>query len=1012
MRKSIKVLLLGALTIGMAAGCDWGKSSETTTSQEPSSQSTSAVTSSDSKTDSTTSTTSSLPTSSTTSVIPTSTTTSVVPVPPSLTGITLDTTNVKKEYKYGDALDLTGLVVTAKYSDNTSTNVTDYRSNPANGAALRYFGVKEITVSYQSFSEKFNVTVNATVMNITLNTDAVKKEYHVGDTLDLTGLVVTANYNNNTKAVVTDYTTTPASGSEFETTGEKVITVSYEGKNAEYTVNVLPAIKKAWTEEEAKIMSDHLHGVVLPYTGFEQSVVSYDEEHDCIFIEGGTLTATSLDDYAKLMVAAGFTRLESTVYLFEKSVATTEGTRYVRVAFDANEGQFILQAIDPYYYSFPRAFAQAYAEQVIGSEDVIPSLPGANYYETNSTYLVIFCYLESITEDAGYTEILRAAGWRIDSEKDEYGYYVAVAPDYSYQVSYIYQTKYHRLAIYFENVGKWQPSFFEEFFTENSTYNVQIPEFKGKDKVTYLFMVSGESAIVGVQGATTKDVENYAETVKTAGWEVTYNEQYENYKAKLTIPGVGIANMTFYYNPQISSAVLIIDGTIYPLPTAVFPSEDIAEILGEEITDVVPAYQGQAEGYAIEKDGLDHAVRVSVTKGTEKACAAAYIEYIKTQGYKLEEDCEDTYISPNLQIYIQANGIDNSGIFSIKFYLVPYTLDWPSAKISEFLGEDVKDIVPVFEHEAVKSYEFEIDDDGSWVKVNFDYEADVDIDEMVELYAQTLLDNDYFELVRDEEDPDIVCYSSKNYEVIIAPQNFLDDLWILFNTPANMNAEGWPTYDLAYFMLTSKYSDPLPVYEDYDSIEYSKTRSSFTIDVALDTEDAEELKAAADNYVNQLEEEGFEFLLEMDEGTCRTYTSPNKEYEVSVMYQSDGFTIQIDEIANESKKTTTFPTEDLFADHPELKDVLPIVVEGEATFDTRIQDAWVEIFVIYEDINMISPAMQAYAEALTEAGFRPQENTAGYDVVYFSPDETYYVALSDWSTYDPTGFDIEIYWVD
>ena len=128
------------------------------------------------------------------------------------------------------------------------------------------------------------------------------------------------------------------------------------------------------------------------------------------------------------------------------------------------------------------------------------------------------------------------------------------------------------------------------------------------------------------------------------------------------------------------------------------------------------------------------------------------------------------------------------------------------------------------------------------------------------------------------------------------------------------------------------------------------------------------------------------------------------------MYQPDGFTVQIDEMANERQVTTTFPTEELYAAHPELEDVLPVVVEGEATFDTQIQSDWVEIYVVYEDTSLIASGMEAYIKSLVDAGFKAQEDTAGYDVVYFSPDGTYYVCVTDWSYYDPAGFDIEIYY--
>ena len=64
-----------------------------------------------------------------------------------------------------------------------------------------------------------------------------KTEYRIGEELDLSGLEVTAHYSDGSEAVVEDY---EVSGFDSSTAGEKTVTVTYEGKTAEFTVNVLP----------------------------------------------------------------------------------------------------------------------------------------------------------------------------------------------------------------------------------------------------------------------------------------------------------------------------------------------------------------------------------------------------------------------------------------------------------------------------------------------------------------------------------------------------------------------------------------------------------------------------------------------------------------------------------------------------------------------------------------------------------------------------------------------------
>ncbi len=79
-----------------------------------------------------------------------------------------------------------------------------------------------------------NVTITAEfedkpliLESIAVTNQPDRTTYRVDNELDLTGLVITATYSNNTNAVVTTYITTPAGGSTFDTTGTKNINVSY-----------------------------------------------------------------------------------------------------------------------------------------------------------------------------------------------------------------------------------------------------------------------------------------------------------------------------------------------------------------------------------------------------------------------------------------------------------------------------------------------------------------------------------------------------------------------------------------------------------------------------------------------------------------------------------------------------------------------------------------------------------------------------------------------------------------
>ncbi|NLA87420.1 MAG: hypothetical protein GX847_09130, partial [Clostridiales bacterium] len=80
---------------------------------------------------------------------------------------------------------------------------------------------------------------------ISVTTPPDKIEYVVGDTLDLSGIVVTASYTDETTKEVTSYKATPDTGTALETEGPQTITISYtEGeitKETTFTVQVTAA---------------------------------------------------------------------------------------------------------------------------------------------------------------------------------------------------------------------------------------------------------------------------------------------------------------------------------------------------------------------------------------------------------------------------------------------------------------------------------------------------------------------------------------------------------------------------------------------------------------------------------------------------------------------------------------------------------------------------------------------------------------------------------------------------
>lgn len=152
-----------------------------------------------------------------------------------LTNLQIASKPDKLTYYVGDTLQLSGLTLTATYSNGTTKTVSD---NLTTGTSvLQNAGTQTITVSYQGLSVSFEVTVKKPELTgISIKNPPYLTTYQKGDYLDTTGLSLTASYSNGTtKTVTEDFTCSPM---VLNTVGTQTITVSYEGKSTSFTVNV------------------------------------------------------------------------------------------------------------------------------------------------------------------------------------------------------------------------------------------------------------------------------------------------------------------------------------------------------------------------------------------------------------------------------------------------------------------------------------------------------------------------------------------------------------------------------------------------------------------------------------------------------------------------------------------------------------------------------------------------------------------------------------------------------
>ena len=143
-------------------------------------------------------------------------------------------------FHFGDAFSYEGMTVTANYEGGKTADVT--ASATFTGYDMANSGTQTVTVSYTegevTKTATYTITVKApaTLTSITLS-GTYPTEFQQGDAFSSEGIVVTANYDDETTADVTEDAT--FSGYDMSTLGDQTVTVTYNEQTATYTITVV-----------------------------------------------------------------------------------------------------------------------------------------------------------------------------------------------------------------------------------------------------------------------------------------------------------------------------------------------------------------------------------------------------------------------------------------------------------------------------------------------------------------------------------------------------------------------------------------------------------------------------------------------------------------------------------------------------------------------------------------------------------------------------------------------------
>ena len=191
--------------------------------------------------------------------------------------VAIDSIEIKKlpktSYIEGQNLDITNGKIRVVYNNKTEEEI-DITSSMVTGYNKNQIGEQTLTVTYQGLETQYTVVVRAKeVTSIEMKNNPTKETFIQNyEPLDITGGKIKVNYDNGTTEEI-DITEEMISGYDNTAVGRNTITVTYEGKNCTFDVEI---VEKSVTRIEIQ---------ELP------SVVEYVQDYGILDVTGGRIKA-------------------------------------------------------------------------------------------------------------------------------------------------------------------------------------------------------------------------------------------------------------------------------------------------------------------------------------------------------------------------------------------------------------------------------------------------------------------------------------------------------------------------------------------------------------------------------------------------------------------------------------------------------------------------------------------------------------------------------------------------
>ncbi|MBR4378222.1 MAG: bacterial Ig-like domain-containing protein [Bacilli bacterium] len=679
----------------------------------------------------------------------------------------------KAEYEVGEEFDATGIVVTAVYDDGSTQDVTSQAT--FSGFSSEQAGPCTVSVSFEGQTATFDVTINPAVKrDWTAEEKAIFADHLHGEILPFFPVEgATPSYD----AAEGNVRILDAEGNPLQVSGTQIPDYAAEFKAADGWVDVsnqYTAFSSAptgsfWVFEKSVDTSEGLRRLSIQFFGYSGN--SYSLEGSFGFyasdpfnyefpaaaiaqafadlgLEAFTFPAPDGDGlyfeynpdpeenlywldlgytsyvYDHLYIyglseegyAAYIAKFEAQGWASSVSsgayTLTKEFENGVGKLLSADAGDYaivrIYYVMDPLPTTeWPTEGAAALVEAVVpGSQTVIPEFTSQDItnIEVDDSYNEIDVYgPESLK--AEYAALLKEEGWTDGSAADYY-----VSPSGDVQIRLVFSTTYG-LRIIISAVPVW-PAAAVAAVIENLVPGSEtvVPALDGGTK--YDWWTATELDVYGsgqTLGAT------FEAALLAAGWTDLGSHLFLSPAQDITIE---VAAYSSYVEIYFS---------VYVAPSAEWPTEAIAALLGDEVEqDTLPEFEGEASGYQTYTD-YGMGLTIYVEAGTEEACMESYAATLLTAGFTAVEGEENTYLSPNGEFTAELwKGTNNS--WNIELTVIPKP-GYISRAITKFL-----------EHRGLTN--FETPDFASLEQYVYNFKVLMDGDDEYYPMVQIMFDGD------------------------------------------------------------------------------------------------------------------------------------------------------------------------------------------------------------------------------------------------------------------------------